>query len=466
MLAKQAKIGLTVVWVLLGALSVSAQSDLQKAADNFNQFQRFVQEKNVEAAFQNARELAGRNAGLLNDLLHNAFAQSFMPSASARVDRTSAEQLLRKMDADTGSRALQQSVYPLYRWVETRNNLTDSAAIRRIMTGLLVAQTRSPEERGNRIDRYALLLYDLLKRQPQYAVLADTLYARTRERLEHAVNGVYYQAVDDRRHRETRAYFRYLIACANHVKAEEALQKNELGMVESYRKEASAFSPDESDRLAKSAYFYESAFLFDGQQKENFHQYYVDFLLTKGDTTAAVQTLTDLALADPGTIDLLKAHYAKAPVAGQSFSSYWTRTLNAKLKPTEPFRVVGLNGQAFDYEQYKGKWVLIDFWGTWCKPCIEELPRFQKFYDKIAAGKRQDIVVFTVACHEAGADNVRQFMQKHAYTFPVAMGDDPLIRQFRVGEYPTKVLITPQGNRMKIPFGTNWAERVRIYAEN
>ena len=109
---------------------------------------------------------------------------------------------------------------------------------------------------------------------------------------------------------------------------------------------------------------------------------------------------------------------------------------------------------------------MIDFWGTWCKPCVEELPRFQKFYDEIVAGKRQDIVVFTVACHEAGDDKVRSFMQKHAYTFPVAMGDDPLIRQFRVGAYPPKVLITPQGNRMKIPFGTNWAERVRIYAEN
>lgn len=463
MLIKQAKIGLAVGFVFLQALSVSAQPDLQKASDNFNKFQRFVQDKNVDSAFQQAQELAGRNVDLLNNLLHNAFAQSFMPSA--RNDTASAEKLLRKMYMATGNRPLQQSVYPLFRWVETQNSLNDPAKIRRIVTGFLMAQTRSPEEQGNRIDRYALLIYNLLRQKPAYTALADTLFQQTRERLEHAVNGVYYQAVDDRRHRPIRAYFRYLMAYANHVKAEEAAQKKELVGVESFRKAASAFSPDDNDRLAKSAYFYESAFLSDGQQKADFHQPYVDFLLAKGDTTTAVQTLTDLALADPGMINLLKAYYAKLPVSGQSFNIYWTRMLNAKLKPSEPFRVVGLDQQTFDYEQYKGKWVLIDFWGTWCKPCVAELPRFQKFYDEFAQAHQKELVVLTVACNDS-EPKVREFMKKHQYTFPVAMADNTIEKSFRVGEYPTKVLITPQGNRMKIPFGVDWAERVKIYMEN
>ncbi len=459
------KVILASLLVLFRVFSTSAQSDLQKAIDNSNKFQRFAQARNVDSAFQNAQELAGRNTNLLNDLLHNAFAQFFMPSASARVDTVSAGQLLRKMYVATDSRMLQQSVYPLYRWVEVRSNLNDSAAIRRIITGFLVAQVRSPEERGNRIDRYALLIYDLLKQKPVYTALADTLYERTRERLEHAVNGVYFQAVDDRKHREIRAYFRYLMAFANHVKAEESVQKRELAKVELYRKQASAFSPDDNDRLAKSAYFYESAFLFDGQQRSDFHQPYVDFLIAKGDTMAAVQTLTELAMADPGTIALLRSYYEKLSSQNVPFKDYWAQTLNAKLKPVEPFRVISLNQQTFDYEQYKGKWMLIDFWGTWCKPCVAELPRFQKFYDEFAQAHQNELVVLTVACHDL-EPKVREFMTQKQYTFPVAMADNTIEKSFRVSEYPTKVLITPQGNRMKIPFGADWAEWVKVYMEN
>lgn len=457
--------GLILLLVFLRALSVFAQSDAQKAADNFNQFQRFVQEKNVDSAFQNARELAGRNAGLLNDLLHNAFAQSFLPSASARVDRASAEQLLRKMYADTSIRALQQSVYPLYRWVETQNSLNDPAKIRQIVTGFLVAQSRSEEEQGNRIDRYALLIYDLLKEKPAYAVLADTLYARTKQRLQHAVDGIYYQATDDRVRSQPRAYFRYLTAYANFIKAKEAIQRKDSTRAETYLAAASQFSPDENDRLAKSAYFYEAAMLLNDASVADFHQPYADFLMAKGDTDAAIKVLTELALADPGTIELLKSYYTKVTSPNKSFTEYWTQTLNAKLRPAEEFSLIGLDDKPLDYKQYKGKWVLIDFWGTWCKPCVAELPRFQKFYDEFAQAHQKELVVLTVACRDL-EPKVREFMEKQKYTFPVAMADNTIEKAFRVGEYPTKVLITPQSNRMKIPFGANWAERVKIYMEN
>ena len=78
---------------------------------------------------------------------------------------------------------------------------------------------------------------------------------------------------------------------------------------------------------------------------------------------------------------------------------------------------------------------------------------------------RNDIVVLTVACRDQEA-TVRDFMAKNSYTFPVAMADTAIEIQFRVGEYPTKVLITPQGKRMKIPFATNWVSRVDTYLAN
>ncbi|MBO0935037.1 TlpA family protein disulfide reductase [Fibrella sp. HMF5335] len=460
---------LFIVLTLVFSASIGfAQPKKESITTLFNDFQRFYAEKKLDSAYQNAQKLARLNSNVLNKLIHESLTQSFRPSASAEVDKSLAQKLLRRMYTDTSSRSLQQSVYPLYKWVDVMTNLNDSAKIRQIVSGFLVALERSPEEPGNRVDRYALLVYKLLKQNPAYTPLADTLFKHTQARLQHALNSRYFQGEDGiaPQLREGRAYFRYLLAYSNDLKANELIGKNKSIDQEQYRKVASDFSPDETDRQLVSAYFYESVMLFDGERKDDFHQSYANMLLEKGDTLSAIKVLTDIALADPGKINLLKTYYQKLPQSGLPFSAYWTKALNEKLKPAETFSLVSFDKQVFNYEQLKGKWILIDFWGTWCKPCVGELPELQTFYTNVVKNNRKDLIVFTVDCHDASPEVVQAFMQKNNYTFPVVTGDEKLIKQFRVGSYPTKVLITPQGNRMKIPFGVNWTERVNAYTSN
>lgn len=450
-------------------LSCRAQSASPMAALYFGKFQGFVERQNLDSASYYAEKLAADNpvmsnySTMLDFLLHDSLAQKAKSSNSSLANTAFASRLVQKLS--TGSLPLQQSVYPLFRWVEAIHSLADSAKMRQIVAGLMVAQDRSPEERGNRVDRYTLLIYELLKSKPEYSMLADTLFNHTRKWLEHAVNGIYYQSVDEPRRSWPRAYFRYLMAYSSFTKANEALQRRDTAAAETYFNEAAQYAPDDNDRQAKTAYFYESVLLLNGDFQDGFQGRYADFLLAKGDTAAAIQALTALTLADPGNIELLKTYYKKILVNQQPFTDYWNQTLNAKLKPAGDFRLMSLDGKTFDYKQYEGKWVLIDFWGTWCKPCVAELPRFQKFYTEFAQTKPNQLVVLTVACHDQEV-KVKDFMTKHGYNFPVAMVDESFINQFRVGEYPTKVLITPQGKRMKIPYGTNWAERVKIYMEN
>lgn len=447
--------------LILQRLSICglAQSAKPQSASYVNQFQQYSRAKQIDSAFYSAQQLAPENKELLNTLIHDSFAQSFTRPAPPQTDTLVQGDLLKKLY--TGTISLRQSVYPLHKWVEIRDAIGDTARTRQLIDGFLIAQERSGEEKGNRIDRYALLIYGLLRPYPHYSALADTLFERTHRRLEHAVNGVYYQATNDQPRSNVRAYFRYLIAYTNVLKATESLAQNDSIRAASYLKEASRFSPDDMDRLRRADYFYEAVFLLDG--REDFHERYANFLLAKHDTATAVQVLTELALADPGHIALLKTYYQKVTSLKTPFQDYWTRTLNANLKPAEPFQLTYLDGKVFDYEQYRGKWILIDFWGTWCKPCVEELPELQKLYRELANANPKNIVVLTAACHDT-EPRVRDFMAKERYTFPVAMVDKRFINQFRVSEYPTKVLITPQGNRMKIPPGTNWSERVRMYA--
>lgn len=453
------------VGLWLTALAGYGQTAPTRQVSYFNQFQRAVQAKNLDSALYNAQQLAFQRIDGLNTLLHDSFAQSFRTNVSAETDTAFANQLLRKMYVNPDNRLLQQAAYPLYGWQEVKRSLNDTTQVRRLVDGFLVALERSPEEQGNRIDRYALLLYDVLKGRPAYTALADTLFAHTRQRLEHAVNGIYYVGSAERRIRDPRAYFRFLTAYSYYQKARDWQQAGRLDSAETYYKQAAQFSPDELDRQARSAYFYEAVMLLNDESVEGFIRPYADFLLAKGYTASAVRELTELTLADPSNIEVLKTYYAKAPVSGQAFGVYWNETLNAKLKPADPFQLVNLDGKTFDYAQHKGKWVLIDFWGTWCKPCVAEMPELQKLYTELRAAKRDDIVMMTVACHDT-QPRVREFMQKNGYTFAVGMGNEELIKQFRVGEYPTKVLITPQGNRLRIPFGTNWVERVTIYTKN
>ncbi len=451
-----------VFFILLAIGSrAQAQSLPMQAATHFNQFQEAVGHKKLDSASYYANQLALENTDLLNFLLHDTFAHSFNTAANLLADTTFARQLLRKLY--TGNQALQRSIYPLYQWQEIRASLNDSLKLNRLVAGFLVAQERTDETIGNRLDRYALLIYRTLKSNPKSAVLADTLFAHTYRRLEHAVNGFYYPQTDDRNQRSGRAYFRYLMAYANLVKANERLSQQNPTQAESYLQLASQFSPDDTDRMAHVAYFHEASFLQNG--REDFHEDYARFLLDKGDTTQAVNVLTELTLADPGNLPLLKTYYQKIRFSSMPFQTYWTKKLNEKLKPAEPFRLTDLTNQVFNYETLRGKWILIDFWGTWCQPCVEELPRFQTFYSDLQKNGLSNVVVFTAASHDTEV-RVREFMKKHGYTFPVIMADDAFIKQFRVGEYPTKVLITPQGNRMKIPPGTNWAERVTILSQN
>jgi thiol-disulfide isomerase/thioredoxin len=116
-----------------------------------------------------------------------------------------------------------------------------------------------------------------------------------------------------------------------------------------------------------------------------------------------------------------------------------------------PIRLEGkdLTGAALDTADWKGDVVLVDFWGTWCVPCIAAMPHLKELNDKY--GDRGLRVVGVLCDFEF--DKAQQFLAEHDYDWPqftdrtlTADGfTHPIARTYAIGAYPTLWIIDRQG---------------------
>ena len=124
--------------------------------------------------------------------------------------------------------------------------------------------------------------------------------------------------------------------------------------------------------------------------------------------------------------------------------------INGETAPT--FASVKLNGDAFDFSKMRGQYVLLDFWGSWCGPCIEEVPKLknlhQKFHNKtfkhatnfdiVSFGVEKDRTRWVVAVQQLGIEN-----WIHISDFKYL--DSPITLLYGVRVIPTKILLNTEG---------------------
>src|SRR5690606_4763150 len=109
------------------------------------------------------------------------------------------------------------------------------------------------------------------------------------------------------------------------------------------------------------------------------------------------------------------------------------------------------NNKVYNLQEAKGKVVLINFWATWCPPCIAEMPSMQKLYNDY-----NDKIVFLFVTNE-GLDVINPFLKKHQYTFGVYRPESNYPAQFDVTSIPRTFLIDKDGNIIIDKSGaSNW----------
>lgn len=116
--------------------------------------------------------------------------------------------------------------------------------------------------------------------------------------------------------------------------------------------------------------------------------------------------------------------------------------------PSPSFALYDLDGKKVNMADLKGKVVILDFWATWCGPCIASFPGMQKMVTKYNDNPNvKFLFVNTWENKEDKEKNARDFITANRYTFQVLMdNDDKVIGQFKVDGIPTKFVIGPEGN--------------------
>ena len=114
------------------------------------------------------------------------------------------------------------------------------------------------------------------------------------------------------------------------------------------------------------------------------------------------------------------------------------------------FTLPDINGKSFTLSSMRGKWVILDFWGSWCGWCIKGIPDMKKYYEKYA-GRFEIVGIDCRDTQEKWKAAVEKYELPWLHVYNADADGTP--DKYAVPGYPTKIIIDPDGNINKIVVG-------------
>lgn len=128
------------------------------------------------------------------------------------------------------------------------------------------------------------------------------------------------------------------------------------------------------------------------------------------------------------------------------------------------FLLEDIKGDIHRLEDYRGKWVLVNFWATWCSPCLSEIPELVDLHD---SHHGKDLVVISIAMSSGSNKKVSDFSRAHGISYPVVMGNHRIAAQIgKLDVLPTSYLYSPNGEQVSYQEGGLTRESVEAYIKS
>ena len=142
-----------------------------------------------------------------------------------------------------------------------------------------------------------------------------------------------------------------------------------------------------------------------------------------------------------------EASQQQAPAADAVKPEPAAPAAEATGKPEMPtLRVATVDGKQYDLAEHRGNWVVVNFWATWCAPCLKEMPELSAL-----DAMRQHIEVIGLAYEDIETAEMKAFLKKHPVVYPVALVDvyNPPADFMTPRGLPMTYLIAPDGKVAK-----------------
>ncbi|NOR40318.1 MAG: redoxin domain-containing protein [Gammaproteobacteria bacterium] len=126
------------------------------------------------------------------------------------------------------------------------------------------------------------------------------------------------------------------------------------------------------------------------------------------------------------------------------------------------FTLPDLEGKSVSLSDFRGKWVIVNYWATWCPPCLEEIPDLVALYE----ANPDKIVVLGVDYEEVDLDYLKEFTDSHFMSYPIVRMDPvPVTELGPVLGLPTSYIVSPEGVVVARQEGPVTREAIETYLE-